>query len=67
MVDVIGSEFSAFVEYARKSLHMSQAELARQLGCGRNQITDWKKNGCPKYIALACSAIVCKLPPMYMP
>ena len=61
------ADFSAFVDYAKERLGMSQTKLAEALGCGRNQITHWKATGCPPYIALACSAIVCKLPPLYMP
>ena len=60
-------QFDEFIRYIREELGWSQAELARKLECGKNQITFWKAKGCPHYIALACSALVCKLPPLYMP
>lgn len=61
------SAFSAFIAYVKDEFGWSQAELARQLGCGRNQITQWRDRGCPRYIALACSALACRLPELFMP
>lgn len=31
--------------------------VAEMLGCGRNSITSWKRNGAPKYVALAIAAL----------
>lgn len=57
------ADFAAWVEMMRSTRRWSDAECARQLGCGPNQITRWRKTGAPAYIALACAALAYGLPP----
>lgn len=47
-----------------KERPLSERETAELLGCSRVAVRSWSKNGAPKYIALACSAISHGLPPM---
>jgi transcriptional regulator with XRE-family HTH domain len=42
---------------------LSDAEIARRLGCARNSIAAWRASGAPLYIALAAAAISYGLPP----
>jgi hypothetical protein len=36
---------------------LSDAEIARRLGCARNSVASWRIRGAPPYIALACAAL----------
>jgi hypothetical protein len=56
-------EFTAFVHFVRKEYGAWEYQLAKAMGCHRTSIASWKKNGCPPYIDLACSAIVAGLDP----
>ncbi len=35
----------------------SKSRAARELGCGRNQILEWSRDGAPYYIGLACQTL----------
>ena len=54
--------FAAFI--AR--MGWTDTRAARELGCGRNSISNWTRPGArvPRYIALACQALANGLPPM---
>ena len=56
------ADFAAFVTLCKERHHWSAAELSRRLGCGRNMIAEWQRKDPPKYIGLACSALVFPLP-----
>lgn len=60
-------EFTAFVNFVRKEYGAWEYQLAKAMGCHRTSIASWKKNGCPPYIDLACSAIVAGLDPWRPP
>ena len=51
------ADFLAFLAFAKDRFGWSEAEAARQLGCDKNSITNWKRYGAPKYIELACSTL----------
>jgi transposase-like protein len=36
---------------------LSDAEIARRLGCARNSVASWRIRGAPTYVALACAAL----------
>lgn len=40
----------------------SDRKCARELGCSQNSIKAWRRNGAPRYIALACAALAFGLP-----
>jgi transposase len=42
---------------ACKERGLSEWQAAELLGCGRNSITSWKRNGAPQYIGLAIAAL----------
>jgi hypothetical protein len=42
---------------------LSDRAAARELGCSRNSIVQWRANGAPRYVALACAAILAGLEP----
>jgi hypothetical protein len=41
---------------------LSERDAADLLGCSRTAIRGWSTKGAPKYVALACSAILHGLP-----
>jgi hypothetical protein len=59
---VSAAEFTAWVAHMRATHNLSERDLVRLLGTGSNQITRWKRNGAPPYIAFACAAIAAGLP-----
>lgn len=44
-------------------LGFDQKRCAEMLGCDKNSITKWKREGAPQYIGLACAAIIQGLEP----
>jgi transcriptional regulator with XRE-family HTH domain len=57
------TDFAAFVALCKERHGWSKSEIARQLGCGRNMVSKWMETEPPRYIALACSAILQGFPP----
>lgn len=55
-------DFAAWVDHMRSTRQWSKAEIARQLGCGINQVNIWSEKGAPPYIGLACAALAFGLP-----
>jgi hypothetical protein len=45
-----------------KAKPLSERDTAELLGCSRVAVRSWSTNGAPKYVALACSAILHGLP-----
>jgi hypothetical protein len=45
-----------------KERPLSERETAELLGCSRVAVRNWSKTGAPRYIGLACSAILHGLP-----
>lgn len=60
---ISASDFCAWMDHVAKLRKWSGREVARQLGCGHGTIYAWREKGAPAYIALACSALACALPP----
>lgn len=56
------SDFRAWCEAMRATRGWSDAEIARQLDCGENQVRIWKAKGTRRYIALACAALAHPIP-----
>jgi hypothetical protein len=52
------AEFASFLTYAKDRFGWSEAEVARQLGASHNAPKRWREKGAPKYVALACAALV---------
>ena len=50
------ADFTAWVALMKERGH-SERNLVAMLGTGSNQITRWRRNGAPRYIGFACSAI----------
>jgi transcriptional regulator with XRE-family HTH domain len=50
----------------RERLHLKASEAARQLGCSRNAYAAWEAGRVPipRYIALACQALLNGFPPI---
>ena len=57
--DMTASEFTAWLV----AMNISGAEAARRLGCGKNAITRFKRQGGDRRLALACSALYHRLEP----
>ena len=51
-------EFNAWLDH----MNISGLEASRKLGAGKDTITNWKRNGAPHYIGLACAALAFGLP-----
>ncbi len=51
-------DFKDWIEF----MGLSDAKAAEALGAHRNSMKNWKENGAPKYIELACNALTYRLP-----
>ena len=56
------ADFSAYINLC-KSRGIAEYQVAAMLGCAVNSIPNWKRNGAPRYIALAISALEKKVDP----
>lgn len=65
--EMTAQEFSHWLEVMRETRGWSGREIARQLGCGRNQIKAWREAGAPYYIGLACAALSADLRAWQLP
>ncbi len=45
------------------NMGISGLEAARRLGCAKDTITKYKRDGAPEYIGLACSALYHNMKP----
>jgi hypothetical protein len=52
-------EFKAWLKFMQEGYgrRWSKSHAARKLGCGRNQILQWERDGSPWYIGLACRTL----------
>jgi hypothetical protein len=48
-----GAVFTAWLE----RMGWSDLDAATRLGCGRNSIRAWQRQGIPVYVSLACAAL----------
>ena len=55
--------FASWVAHMKATRGWSEARCSRELGCGINQVSIWRKREPPRYIALACAAVAYGLPP----
>ena len=46
-------EIDMIVEDILKDNDLSERELSRKIGCGRNSLRKWRASGAPKYIHMA--------------
>lgn len=46
---------------------LNELAASKALGCSRMSIRAWRRRGAPRYIALACSALLMRLPPYQEP
>jgi len=58
------SDFTAFLDWAKRNRKWGRRELKILLGCGINQIQLWRSQGAPAYIMIACHALAYGLGPM---
>lgn len=58
-----GSDFIAWMAH----LSLNNQEAAKVLEIGRNTVTRYRKDGAPRHIGLACSAIAMNLPAWHQP
>jgi hypothetical protein len=58
-----GDEFTRARELLRERLGMKTGDLIEALGTGNNQPARWSRDGCPKYVALAITALLHGLEP----
>lgn len=56
-------DFQGFIAFVKRRRGWSKARLARELGCGPNQISRWIRYDSPRYIDLACAAIAAQIGP----
>jgi hypothetical protein len=60
---MLPESFQSWLLHMAETRSWSGREAARQLGCGVNQVKQWRENGAPLYIGLACNALAQGLPP----
>lgn len=51
------SDFSEWIMHMREIRGVPEYAIAELLDCGKNQITEWRKKGAPRYIGLACASL----------
>lgn len=56
------SDFAAWLASMKASRGWHKKDCAEALGVWPKQVTRWRENGAPAYVALACAAISAGLP-----
>jgi hypothetical protein len=57
------AELEAWIAFMKEGQGWTHARCAVALGVHPTQMSRWKKDGAPRYVGLACAAIVAELEP----